>query len=320
MTRSGVTKIRDFLGPYRLSRLIRAGQTSQVWEAHNDKTSERFALKVLKPDLRKDRRELGYLKHEFEVAKDLNHPNIIKLHEFCTQYQTPFLVLELYSALNLKQVLREGPEHIAHLTEKIVHQSSHALQYFHTKGWIHCDLKPDNLLVNEEGNVKLIDFTISQKPKPNLLRFLGIKSTIRGTRSYMSPEQIRGKTLDGRSDVYSFGCVVFELLTGKPPYTGSTPNELLSRHLNASIPSPVMHNSNVTRDFSDLLRRMMAKVPAARPASMWEVLQECKKIRIFNKRPTPPAKALSEIETKTITDIDDLKNVSKKKTQKPEEE
>jgi len=106
------------MGPYRLTRLIRAGHACQVWEAIKDDSKERFALKMLRPD-KADRQEIGYLKHEYEVGKDLNHPNVIRIYDFVMDPQSPYLVLELYSALNLKLVLRDGYEPIAYLAQKI---------------------------------------------------------------------------------------------------------------------------------------------------------------------------------------------------------
>ena len=205
-----MTKTRDFMGPYRLARLIRAGHACLVWEAVNEKTNERIALKMLRVEKARDREELSYLKHEWEVTKDLNHQNIIRVYGFETQFQTPFMVMELYSALNLKLILREGPEPLAWVAEKIIHQSCHALHYLHEKGWVHCDIKPDNMLVDDDGNLKLIDFTIAQRPKRDFLSYFKPRGPVRGTRSYMSPEQIRGDTLDGRSDVYELACVIFE--------------------------------------------------------------------------------------------------------------
>lgn len=315
-----MTKSRDYVGPYRMARLIRAGHACLVWEAVNEKTSQRFALKMLRLEQRKDREELRYLRHEWEVTKELNHPHIIRTFEFETQYQSPFLVMELYSALNLKQVLREGPEPIAWIAEKIIHQACHALHYLHEKSWIHCDIKPDNMLVDDEGNLKLIDFTIAQRPKRDFLGFLKPKGNVRGTRSYMSPEQIRGETLDGRSDVYALACVVFELLCGRPPYTGSTPNELLEKHLKSSVPSVMVYNNEVTRDCADLLRRMMTKKRELRPKSMWDTLQEFKRIQIFNKKPQPPKKKLSELDVGPITDMDALKNLPQARPDKGSED
>jgi serine/threonine protein kinase len=304
-----VTKVRDFVGPYRLARLIRAGHSCLIWEAVKDATGERFALKMLKTETARDREEIGYLKHELEVAKDLNHPNVIRVYEFDMQNAAPFLVLELFSALNLKQVLREGPDPIAYLADRIVNHASLGLHYLHEKGWVHCDVKPDNFLVDDDGNVKLIDFSIAQRPRRSLLSFFGVKQAVKGTRSYMSPEQIRGETPDARSDVYSFACVVFELLTGRPPYTGSTPNELLVAHLRSSVPSAIVYNHNVSRDCADYLRRMMNKKREARPKSMWEVLQAFREFQIFNKKPQPPKVKLSEMQLGPVTDADALKQL-----------
>jgi serine/threonine protein kinase len=314
-----VTKVRDFVGPYRLARLIRAGHSCLVWEAVKDATGERFALKMLKREVAKDREEIGYLRHEYEVAKDMNHPNVIRILEFETHQRSAFLVLELYSALNLKQVLREGPEPIAYLAEKIIQQSLHGLHYLHEKGWVHCDVKPDNLLVDDDGNVKLIDFTIAQKPKRNLLSFFGIKKPVKGTRSYMSPEQIRGEMLDRRSDVYSFGCVIFELLAGRPPFTGSTPNELLEKHLRTAVPSVLVYNSNVSKDCNDLLRRLLSKKRETRPDSMWDVLQEFRSIQVFSKKPQPPKFKLSELDSGPVVDAESLKQLPQASTEDDDE-
>lgn len=283
-----MSKSRDFLGPYRLARLIRMGSTAEVWEAIKEGTSERFALKVLRSNMTKDKAEIGLLKHEFNVAKDLNSPRIVKIFEYTEEGGRPMLVMELFSELNMKQALRRGPDSLAFMLDKIIKQASEGLYFMHTEKWIHLDIKPDNYLVGRDGTTKLIDFTIAQKKKSGLGRLFHSAKVAKGTRSYMAPEQIRRKVCDERTDIYAFGCVLYELVTGKPPYTGDTPNDLLNRHLTSSIPSPIVHNDNVTKEFADLTRRMMAKKPDARPDSMLEVLQEFRKIQIFTRRPGAP--------------------------------
>ena len=300
-----MTKTRDFLGPYRLARLIRSGSTCDVWEAIEEHTGDRFALKMLKRAFRNDKAEIGSLKHEFTVAKDLSSPRIIKVTEMRVESGVPFLVMELFSELNMKQALRRGPDSLAFMLDKIVEQAAEGLYYMHTKNWIHLDIKPDNFLVSRDGITKLIDFTISEKKKTGLSKLLHSSKTAKGTRSYMAPEQIRRKVCDERTDIYAFGCVLYELCTGKPPYTGDTPNDLLNRHLSASIPSPIVHNENVTKDFANLVKSMMAKrpddrlkIPGAKElpganskgktASMWEFLKIFRSIQIFNKRPRRP--------------------------------
>ena len=291
-----MSKSRDFLGPYRLARLIRVGSSAEVWEAIHESDQKRYALKVLKGSLRKNRTEVALLKHEYAVAKDLSSPRIIKVIEYREEGGAPFLVLELFSELNMKQALRRGPDALAFLLDKIVEQAAEGLYYMHTRNWIHLDIKPDNFLVGSDGTTKLIDFTIAEKKKSGLGRMFHSAKVAKGTRSYMAPEQIRRKPCDERTDIYSFGCVLYELCTGKPPYTGDTPNDLLNKHLTASIPSPIVYNDNVTKEFADLVKSMMAKKPEARlqvggekrTPSMWEFLKIFRGIQIFRKRPRKP--------------------------------
>jgi eukaryotic-like serine/threonine-protein kinase len=284
-----MTKTRDFLGPFRLARLIRAGNTCEVWEAVEEPSQKRYALKVLRQKVREDKNEISSLKFEYTVARDLDSPRIIKIHEYRVEGGTPFLVMELFSELNMKQALRRGPDSLAFMLDTIVEQAAEGLYHMHEKGWIHRDIKPDNYLVSREGVTKLIDFTIAEKKKSGFGRmFHRASKIVQGTRSYMSPEQIQGRVCDERSDVYSFGCMLFEAVTGKAPYTGQTPNDLLTKHLNASIPSPLVYNDNVSAEFAAIVKRMMAKKEDQRPPSMYEFLKEFRKIEIFKKRPKPP--------------------------------
>ncbi len=307
-----MSKSRDFLGPYRLTRLIRQGSTCDVWEAVEDATQDRFALKVLNNRFRKDKSEIASLKFEYTVAKDLISPRIIRVIDFRVESGTPFLIMELFSELNMKQALRQGPESLAFMLDKIVEQAAEGLYYMHTKGWIHRDIKPDNFLVSPDGETKLIDFTIAEKKKSGFGKlFHRSGSTVQGTRSYMAPEQIQGKICDERTDVYSFGCVLFEAVTGKPPFTGQTPNDLLTKHLNASIPSPVVYNDNVTPEFAALVKKMMAKKPSQRPDSMWEFLKVYRTTQVFKKRPKPPEKSVFDNPQGFKSSDDMLKKPSK---------
>lgn len=284
-----MTKVRDFLGPYRLARLIRMGTTCQVWEAIETETQERFALKVLRSDFKENKQEVSFLKNEFDIAKKLNHPNVIHMHDLHLGGDTPFLVLELFSELNMKQAMRRGPDSIAYMLDRVIRESIEGMYHMHSQGFIHVDIKPDNFLISREGEVKLIDFTISQKIKKGLSKmFAGKSKNIQGTRSYMSPEQIRGTIMDERTDIYSFGCVLYELVTGKPPYTGESPNDLLQKHISAPIPSPQVMNENVTSDFAAVIRSTMAKKPDDRPGSMWDLLKTIRATRIHKQQPRIP--------------------------------
>ncbi len=283
-----MSRPRDFLGPYRLTRLIRVGITTEVWEAAKTDDTTRYVLKVVKRD-KKTKEEVASMKNEFDCGKSLKHKNIIKIYDFNTNNESTYLVMELFEHENLKLQLREGHKNVAPLALKIIEQSAEALFYFNSEGWVHRDVKPDNFLVSNEGVVKLIDFAISTKQKSGLAAMFGFgKTAVQGTRSYMSPEQIRNQNLDARADVYSFGCVVFELLSGKPPFTGTNADELLTKHLTGSIPNVQVYNDNVTPEFANVIKKMMAKKREDRHGNFFEFLKEFRKTKVFKILPKPP--------------------------------
>jgi len=284
-----VSRPRDFLGPYRLVRLIRVGITTEVWEAAKTDDTTRYVLKVLKRDKRKDKEEITSLKNEFDCGKTLKHKNVIRIYDFNTEGEVTYVVMEHFEHENLKIQLRDHPKKVAYLAPKIIEQGAEALYYLHGQGWIHRDVKPDNFLVSDEGVVKLIDFAISTKQKSGLSAMFGFgKKPVQGTRSYMSPEQIRNQNLDPRADVYSYGCTLFELLAGKAPFTGTNADELLNKHLTAPIPTVQVYNENITPEFANLIKKMMAKRREERPETMWEFLKEYRGLRAFKILPKPP--------------------------------
>ena len=143
-------------------------------------------------------------------------------------------------------------------------------------------------MVGAKANVKLIDFAITEKQKRGLGRFLGGRSKVQGTRSYMAPEQIRGTAIDVRTDIYSFGCMLHELIGGKPPFTAGSPDELLGKHLSLSAPSLLAANNKITTDLAELVATMLAKKRDDRPDSMTEFLRRLRAMRFFRTRPKPP--------------------------------
>lgn len=276
------------LGPYRLLKVVHSSQTAQVWQAYHDGLDRFFAVKALQNDCSKDREQANYLKREYEVGAKLDHPRVIRVQEFGNERGIPFLALEWFPAPNMKHRIHQGVEAIAHLVPKIVLQAGEALAYFHGQGWVHRDIKPENFLVDDQGEVKLLDFALAQRQRSGLAKLFIPKSKVQGTRSYMSPEQIRGAAVDQRSDLYSLACTFYELIAGKPPYTGATTNELLNKHLKANPPSLESVNKNVTPEFSELLRRALAKEPSDRPQTSQEFLRQLQAVRVFRRAPLPP--------------------------------
>lgn len=278
-----VARDRNYIGSYRLLKLVRAGATCQIWEVISEVNNRRCALKVLKDEHSTNKDEIGLLKHEFQVGHALHHPNVIEIYEFDVARGIPFLALEYFDSSNLKQWIRQeaDSDNSREALPAIIRGSAEGLSYLHEQGWVHRDIKPDNFLVNQRLEVKLIDFAIAEKIKKGFARFLSSKPKVQGTRSYMSPEQIRGEQPDVRSDIYSYGCMLFELFCGRPPFTGGSPDELLQKHLKAPIPSVIANNSEVSPEFADLISRMMSKSPGDRPGTMREFLEQFETMRMI---------------------------------------
>lgn len=277
-------------------RLIRAGGTCQVWEAVRDQG--RVAIKYLQPEVRGSREEISYLKHEGEVGQTLRHPNVIEIYEFNIDRGIAFLVMEYHPGKNVKMLIRQGLETFAYFTPKIILSAAAGLQYLHEQGWVHRDIKPDNFLVDERGEAKLIDFALAYRIRTGLSKLFGGRAKVQGTRSYMAPEQIRGQALDARADIYSLGCTLYELVSGKLPFTGVSPEDLLRKHLHAPVPILLGANKNVTPDFSDLVAMMMAKEPSQRPDSLDDFLRRFHAVRVFRTTPKPPP-GFEELEGET---------------------
>jgi serine/threonine protein kinase len=278
----------NYIGSYRLLNVVHAGHASNIWVAFHDGLRKRFAVKVLVEKFRRNREQMTLLKREYAVGRAMDHPRVIKLIEQATFKAVPYLVMEYFAAPNMKIRIMDGAEKICHLWPKIVEQAAEGLAYFNEQGWVHRDVKPHNFLVNDDGEVKLIDFALARKAQTGLSKLFAMKAKVQGTRSYMSPEQIRGGTVDSRTDVYGFGCTIYELMTGKPPFTGTSANELLNKHLKAVAPSLEASSRNITPEFATLMRQTLAKKPAGRPESMQKFLEEFRKIEVFKEPPTPP--------------------------------
>jgi serine/threonine-protein kinase len=282
---------QDYLGgKYRLLNLLRVGKTCQLWEAINDNEGKRYAIKVLLAEYVKDKTEVAFLKHEYEVGSKLDHPRVVR-HYYFGRGQSVYLVMEMFQAPNIKMVVQQGGiEEITPHIHKVVSQAAEGLAYFHKQGWIHRDIKPDNYLMKPNGETKLIDFALAVRKPSGLAKLFPKRSSlVQGTRSYMSPEQIRGQHLDERADIYSFGCMLFEMVAGKPPFTGSSTQELLNKHLSSPPPPVQAYNRSVTEQCGNLIKRMLNKKPDDRPRTMDDFLTVFHSIQVFERESRRPA-------------------------------
>jgi eukaryotic-like serine/threonine-protein kinase len=290
--KKGIVTGENEIAGYKLRTHLLTGQTSQVWEVVETVSNRHFAMKMLLPEKAHDPEHRRFLFHEAEVGLHLAHPNIIKIVKVFHDRDNPCFVMEFFPSGSLKlRVMHKQDDFIREKALDILKQVATALAFMNAKGWVHRDVKLDNILVNSLGEAKLIDFAIAQRTekKPSGLgRLFRKKKKVMGTRSYMSPEQIRGEPLDGRADLYSFAACAYELVTGRPPFRGASNQDLLNKHLNEKPLSPRVHNPDVTEEFGNLILRCLAKKRDERPRDFHEVLMALRTMKVF--RTEPPVK------------------------------
>jgi serine/threonine protein kinase len=271
----------DMVGGYRLQNLMMTGQTSQVWEVVEVSSGRHFAMKFLLPEKLQDQEHRQMLFHEADVGIALTHPNVIRIMKLVKDKQNPYFLMEFFPAGNLKlRIMHKKWDFIKEHAHSIFKQAATGLAYMNASGWVHRDVKPDNIMVNSAGEVRLIDFALAQRISKGGM-FRRRKGRSAGTRSYMSPEQIRGEPLDARADIYSFGVSAYEIVTGRPPFRASTPTELLNKHILEKPASPQIHNPDVTDEFAALVLRMLSKKKQDRPKDFHEVLMALRNMKVF---------------------------------------
>jgi eukaryotic-like serine/threonine-protein kinase len=266
------------LGSLKLVRQLGAGKHCQIWEAIDGTASNPVAVKVVDPAMAQDIGQRRLLEHEFHVATGLAHPALIRIDRFRDDAGLPHLVMELFPHANLKRQVAAGVEQLAPRLQRIAMETAVALDHMHSRGWVHRDVKPDNILAAVDGKVKVIDFAIAGR-KPGLLGALWGGQQAQGSPSYIAPEQIRGQRVDPRADIYSLGCTFFELVTGEVPYSAATTNDLLNKHVSAPVPSVTFLKPSFPTAAARLISRMMAKRPTDRPGSMHDVIAELRSFR-----------------------------------------
>jgi serine/threonine protein kinase len=275
----------EVIGGYRLLKHMVTGQTSQVWEVVEASSGRHFAMKLLLPEKVHDSVHRNFLFHEAEVGKSLAHPNIIRIVKVDRSANSPHFVMEYFPAGNLKlRIMRKEQDFLREKGQDILKQAATGLAFMNAKGWVHRDVKPDNILVASSGDVRLIDFALAQRIPTGMAKFFRRKAKPQGTRSYMSPEQIRGQALDGRADVYSFGATCYEMVAGRPPFRGASSQDLLHKHILEKPLTPRHYNPEVTEEFADLILRMLAKKKEDRPRDFHEVLMQMRGLRVYGPK------------------------------------
>jgi eukaryotic-like serine/threonine-protein kinase len=252
-------------GRYELSHLVARGGMAEVYRAHDRLLDRPVALKILFPELSVDRAFVERFRREAQAAANLSHPNIVPVFDWGEDGGTYFIVMEFIDGRALSSILRTaGPMHPDRAAE-IGADVAIALAYAHRHGVIHRDVKPGNVLITEDGIVKVTDFGIARAI--NTEESLTQTGAVMGTATYFSPEQAEGMGVDARSDIYSLGVVLFEMVTGRPPFMGDTPVAVASKHVRENPPAPRDINPSVPPDLEAIILKCLAKSPEYRYAT-----------------------------------------------------
>jgi serine/threonine protein kinase/beta-lactam-binding protein with PASTA domain len=256
-----------FDGRYQVVRKLGAGGMANVYLAEDQELGRRVAIKILNDRHAGDEQFVERFRREAKNAAALSHPNIVSIYDRGEAEGTYYIAMEFLEGRSLKElIVQRGPAPIT-VTIEYVRQILSALRFAHRHGIVHRDIKPHNVLVDSEGRVKVTDFGIARAGTSEMTE----AGSIVGTAQYLSPEQARGTDVDQRSDLYSLGVVLYELLTGTLPFTGDTPVEIAMKHLSAVPESPSARRADVPRDLDLIVTRALAKDPGDRYQSAEEM-------------------------------------------------
>jgi serine/threonine protein kinase len=253
------------VGHYRILSKIGAGGMGDVYLAHDTKLDRKVALKVLPADVASNRDRMARFVREAKSAAALNHPNIAQVHEIGEHHGIHYIAMEFIKGLTLRQRLSSSRLNLSEVLD-ICLQVTTAMSTAHQAGIIHRDIKPDNIMIREDGIVKLLDFGLAkltahesrdvdaEAPTKAILKT--DPGTVVGTPVYMSPEQARGIQVDERTDIFSVGVVLYEMVAGLLPFAGSSSSEVLASLLSEKEPQPLARYS---RDVPAELERIVSK-------------------------------------------------------------
>src|SRR5262249_44188587 len=277
---------------YRILRKIGGGGMGEVYRATDTKLARDIALKVLPPDMASDPHRLARFQLEARAVAALNHPNVVTVYSVEELDNVHFITMELIEGQPLDRLISANGLAADRIIE-IGGAIAEALAAAHEKGIVHRDLKPANVMVTHEGHVKVLDFGLAKEVGAEMANDATLTSaghtqagTVMGTPAYMSPEQVSGRPLDHRSDIFSFGVVLHEMATGRRPFVGSSSAELISSILRDTPPSVTEARPELSSDLAHVIRRCLEKDPHFRVQTARDVSNEFRDLVRTTKGPT----------------------------------
>ena len=276
-------------GRYKLGEMIGTGGMADVYVAEDTRLARQVAVKVLRSDLARDPSFVARFRKEALAEAALNHPGIVAVYD-SGEEPAPYIVMELISGHTLRELIHKGERVPLKRALEIGEGILAALEYSHQAGIVHRDIKPANIMITDHGDVKVMDFGIARA-----LADLGATLTstwnVVGTAQYLSPEQALGEVADLRSDIYSTGCLLYEVLTGKPPFSGETPVSIAYQHVSGVLVAPSSIVADLPEGIDTLLTVALAKNPDDRYQSAGLMLDDLYKIQSGEVVTTKIAKA-----------------------------
>jgi Tol biopolymer transport system component len=272
------------LGAYEIAAPLGAGGMGEVYRARDPKLNREVALKVLPGILALDRDRLARFTREAQILAALNHPNIVTVHSVEEDRGIHFITMELVKGKTLADLLPQGGFPLDRFFD-IAIALADAVAAAHAEAIVHRDLKPANVMVAAEGRVKVLDFGLARPAAAaatgpeHVTAAMTEQGVVIGTRSYMSPEQARGEGVDARSDIFALGVILYEMLTGRQPFTGATPADVLSSVIRDVPPAVSSIRAGLPRELSGIVRRCLAKDPARRLQSALDLRNELDDLR-----------------------------------------
>ncbi|MGH9536980.1 MAG: protein kinase domain-containing protein [Terriglobales bacterium] len=259
------------LGPYEIQSLVGAGGMGEVYRARDARLDRTVAIKVLPPSFSADRDRMQRFALEARAAAGLNHPNILSIFDIGDEHGSPYVVSELLEGETLRERLRSGALSIRKTIDYGL-QVARGLAAAHEKGIVHRDLKPENLFITSDGRVKILDFGLAKLTRPEAesgadaptVHAVTEPGLIMGTAGYMSPEQVRGQVADPRSDIFAFGAILFEMISGKRAFHGETSADTMSAILKEDVPELSETARNVPAGLERIVRHCLEKNPSQR--------------------------------------------------------